>query len=121
MPVAWPSSTNAGALVQREEVSRPVTELFGDVTGVVRECLGGVADFPPAAILERLRQVPVIKRRERRDAVGEKVIEEPVVESRPLGFSAPVPCGNIRGQEIENRYAVVPSAFIDDTSSRYRW
>jgi hypothetical protein len=49
------------------------------------------------------------------------VIEEPVVESRPLGFSAPVPCGNIRGQEIENRYAVVPSAFIDDTSSRYRW
>jgi hypothetical protein len=43
------------ALVQREEVPRPVTELFGDVAGIVRECLDGVPALPPAAILERLR------------------------------------------------------------------
>src|SRR5262249_54463801 len=64
------------ALVEREEVPRPVAELFGNVAGIVRECLGGVAGFPAAAILQRLRQVPVIKRRERRDAIGNKVVEE---------------------------------------------
>src|SRR6266403_5910094 len=68
------------ALVEREEVPRPVAELFGDVAGIVRECLGGVAGFPPAAILQRLRQVPVIERRKGRDAAGEEVVEEPVVE-----------------------------------------
>jgi hypothetical protein len=38
---------------------RPIAELFGDVASIVRECLGGVARFPPAAILQRLRQAPV--------------------------------------------------------------
>ena len=72
------------ALVEREEVPRPVAELFGDVTGIVRERLGGVAPFPPAAILQRLRQVPVIERWERRDVVGDEVIEEAVVEVETL-------------------------------------
>lgn len=39
------------ALVEREEVLYPVTELFGNVAGVLRECLGGVTVFPSAAIL----------------------------------------------------------------------
>jgi hypothetical protein len=68
------------ALVEREEVPRPVAKLFDDVTGIVRECLGGVAPFPPAAVLQRLRQVPVIERRERRDAIGDEAVEESVVE-----------------------------------------
>jgi hypothetical protein len=72
------------ALIEREEVPRPVAELFGDVARIVRECLGGVARFPPAAILQRLRQVPVIERRERRDTVSEEVVEEPIVEVEPL-------------------------------------
>jgi hypothetical protein len=38
---------------------RPIAELFGDVASIVRECLGGVARFPPAEILQRLRQAPV--------------------------------------------------------------
>jgi hypothetical protein len=33
-----------------------------------------------------------------------------------FGFGAPVPCGNIRGHEIENRYAAASSPFIDRTS-----
>src|SRR5262245_41161618 len=72
------------ALVEREEVPGPVAELFGDVAGIVRERLGGVAPFPPAAILQRLRQVPVIERWERRDVVGDEVVEEPVVEVEAL-------------------------------------
>jgi hypothetical protein len=39
------------ALIQREEILRPVAELFSDVAGIVRECLGGVAGFPPTTIL----------------------------------------------------------------------
>ena len=35
-------------------VPRPVAQPFGDVAGIVRECLGGVARFPSAAILQRL-------------------------------------------------------------------
>src|SRR5262245_23090027 len=72
------------AFIQREEVPRPVAELFGDVAGIVRECLGGVAGLPTAAILERLRQVPVIECRERGDAVGDKLVKEPVVEVEAL-------------------------------------
>src|SRR5262245_35499198 len=72
------------ALVEREEVPRPVAELFGDISGIARECLGGVAPFPPAAILQRLRQVPVVERRERRDAIGDEVVEETVVEVEAL-------------------------------------
>ena len=74
------------ALVEREEVPRPVAELFGDVAGIVRECVGGVAGFPPAAILQRLRQVPVIERRERRNVVGDEVVQEPVVEVEAFGI-----------------------------------
>src|SRR5215831_13457329 len=72
------------ALIEREEVPRPVAELLGDVTRIVPECIGCVAGFPPAAILHRLRQVPVIERRERRDAVGDEVVDEPVVEVEAL-------------------------------------
>ena len=108
------------ALVEREEVPCPVTEFFGNEAGVVRECFGGVTVFPSAAILQRLRQVPVVKRRERRNAVGEQLVDQPVIVLEPLCVGAPVPCGKMRGQEIENRYARAPSVFIDCTSSLYR-
>ena len=38
---------------------------------------------PAAAILERLRQVPVVERHERLDAGGEQLVDEPVVEVEP--------------------------------------
>ena len=72
------------ALIEREEVPRPVAEFFGNIAGIVRECLGGVARFPSAAILQRLRQVPVIERRERCNAVRDEVVQEPVVEVEAL-------------------------------------
>src|SRR5262249_56474676 len=76
--------TEHGAVLGGEEGPRRVAEFVDDVTGIVREGLGGVAPFPPAAILQRLRQVPMIERRERRDAVGDKVGDEPVVEVEAL-------------------------------------
>src|SRR5262249_15265089 len=72
------------ALIEREEVPRPVAELLGTVAAMGGECRGGAAPSPPAAILQRLRQVPVIERREWRDAVGDEVVEEPVVEIEAL-------------------------------------
>ena len=69
------------------------------------------------AIVQRLRQVPVIQRRERLDPGRQKLVDETVVKSTPFGFGWPVPSGKIRGHEIENRYAVAPNDLISATSS----
>ena len=83
-PLRMAQLDESRALVEREEALHPVAELVGDMAGVIRERLGGVAGFPAAAILQRLRQVPVIKRRERRDAVGDELVEQAIVEVEPL-------------------------------------
>ena len=81
-----------------------IGQMLGHVAGVVAECLGGVARLPAAdPVLERLRQVPVIQRGERLDAVGEQFVDQTIVEVEPFGLGAPVPSGNTRGQAIENR------------------
>ncbi len=72
-------------LVEREEVLDAVAQLLGHVTGVVREGLGGVARLPALVlVLQRLRQVPVVERGERRDARGEQLVHQPVVEVEAL-------------------------------------
>ena len=60
-----------------------VAEPAGDRLGVLDERLGGRARRPAAGVLERLRQVPVVERRERLDAVREQLVDEPVVEVEP--------------------------------------
>ena len=72
-------------LVDREDVLHAIGQPLGDVAGVVGERLRRVARFPAAdAVLQRLRQVPVIERRERLDAVREQLVDEPVVEVEAL-------------------------------------
>jgi hypothetical protein len=51
---------------------------------VLGEAQGGVAIDPPAGILERLRQVPVVERRERADTPLEQAVDESAVERQPL-------------------------------------
>ena len=106
-----------GELVDREEVLDAVAELLGHVPGEVGERLGGSFDCQPPCVLERLRQVPVVERHEGLDAGGEQLVDEAAVEVEPFGFGGPVPSGKIRGQAIENRYAVAPMDFISATSS----
>ena len=82
----------------------PVAQLRADIAGVVGKGFRRFGRLPAAdAVLQRLRQIPVIERRVRLDAVGEQLVDQAVVEREPLGVGWPVPCGKMRGQEIENR------------------
>ena len=72
--------------------------------GVLGEALGGVARRPAAGVLQRLRQVPVVERRDRLDAALEQPVDEPAVEvDARAGSARPRPSGCTRGQAIEKR------------------
>ena len=66
--------------VQRHPVGDPVAEPRRDHVGVVGECFGGCSDGPPALVLERLREVPVVQRREGPNAGREQRVDQAVVE-----------------------------------------
>jgi hypothetical protein len=63
-----------------------------------------VARLPSAFVLQRLRQIPMIKRRQRRDSRRDELAHQPVVEVEALGIRrARAPWGKMRGQAMENR------------------
>ena len=64
-------------VIQRRDA---VAEPRGDDLGVLGERLDVSRARPAAAVLERLRQVPVVERQERLDAVREQLVDEAVVE-----------------------------------------
>ncbi len=75
----------------------------GDHRRVVGERLGGGPLRPAAAVLQRLRQVPVVERDERPDPGLEEAVDEPVVEVQPGRVDPPDAVGITRGQATENR------------------
>ena len=81
-----------------------VAEPRGDDLGVLGERVDRLARGPAAAVLERLRQVPVVERDEGLDAVREQLVDEPVVEVEAGRVHARRgPSGRIRGHAIEKR------------------
>ena len=64
----------------------PVAEPLVDDHRVVGEGLGGVAVEPAAAVLEGLRQVPVVERGGRRDAARQGRVDQPVVVVQAAGL-----------------------------------
>lgn len=64
---------------------RPGVDAVGEAVvhdaGVVREAQRGVAGRPAAAVLQRLRQVPVVEGGVRRDPGLEHLVDQPVVEA----------------------------------------
>ena len=82
-PRAVPEHGTAVRLVEGAEVPDPVAEPAGDHAGVLREPQGRVARQPAAAVLQALRQVPVVERHQRIDAALEQAVDEPVVEVQP--------------------------------------
>ncbi len=73
----------APRLVERRPGGDAVAERLPDHAGVVGERLRGAADRPAALVLERLREVPVVQRRDRRDVPREQPVDEPGVEVEP--------------------------------------
>ena len=76
---------------------------------------------PPAAIFERLRQIPMIKRRHRLDFMFDQRIDEAIVEIEAgADLACPVPIGKTRDQLMLKRYARMPSSCIIRMSSANR-
>src|SRR6185437_6356970 len=70
-----------------------VAETVEDELGVDLEALRDLARGPAAFVLERLGEVPVVERRERRDPTLEQTLAEPAVEVDPLRIRRPAPVG----------------------------
>src|SRR5690606_35402387 len=78
-------------LVEREEMAHAVAEVLRDIAGVVAEGFRRVARLPAAFLLQRLRQIPMIKRGEGLDAGGEQLVDEPLVEIEAVRIRLPRP------------------------------
>ena len=101
----------APRLVERGPVLHPVAERAVHERGVLGEPGGGVAGRPAAGVLERLRQVPVVEREPRLDAVA------PAARRRAGGRSPARPGWPGRRRPAapatrttENRYELRPSS-----------
>ena len=79
--------------VQHDPVLCAVTQPAGDNLRIIGKPFSNVAVAPAAAILQRLRQIPVIKAGPRLDAATEQRIDQTVVEVQPLGVRRPHPAG----------------------------
>ena len=72
-------------LVERHPVRDAVAEAFRHQPRVARKIVGHVAAFPAAvAILQRLRQIPVVERRMRGDAFRQQRVNKAAVEVESL-------------------------------------
>ena len=94
-PVAEPR--DHPRLVLRDPVADAVAETAGDGLHVLGECTDRVAGRPAAAVLERLRKIPVVQRRVGLDPVGEQLVDEAVVEVEPGGVRPTAPVGQHPG------------------------
>ena len=80
-------------LVVRDPLRHDVAELVRHRPRVLREALGRVARRPAAAVLQRLREVPVIQRGHGLDAALEQPLDEPAVEAHALAVERPAAVG----------------------------
>ena len=80
-------------LVERRPVLDAVVQPVVDRRGVLGEALGRVALGPAAAVLQRLREVPVVERDPRADALGEQRLDQPHVEVQALLVERPAAVG----------------------------
>lgn len=79
--IAIPGIDELRALVDCKNMLHTIGQSFCDITRVTGECLRRLTRLPAAeTVLQCLGQVPVIKRGERFDAVGEQFVHQPMVE-----------------------------------------
>ena len=91
-PVRVAEERDHPGLVVRDPVVDEVAELGEDDVGVLDEPVDEVARRPAALLLQRLREIPVVERRQRRDSALEQPLDEAAVEVEALavGGAAPV-------------------------------
>ena len=80
-------------LVVRRPVLDQVAEAVEDELGVLGEAVDRVARRPAAVVLERLRQIPVVERHERRDPALTEPLDQAAVEVEPPLIGRPAAVG----------------------------
>ena len=73
-------------LVEHRPMPHAVTEPLGDDPRVIGKFFRDVALQPAALVLQRLRQVPMIETKPRRNAARQQAIDQAVVEIEPARF-----------------------------------
>ena len=80
IPLRYPRFTNMlGSLKMSQWEQRPEKCASGNVR-VVGKAVGGITRGPATEILESLRQIKMVERGERTDAVGEQLVDDARVE-----------------------------------------
>jgi hypothetical protein len=71
-------------LIHRHEVLAAAGKFACRVSGIVGEGLGRIAILPASAVLQRLRQIPVVERAEGLNASFEQSVHQPLIEVHAL-------------------------------------
>jgi hypothetical protein len=90
-------------LVVGDPLRHAVAQMRRDEPGVLGEAVRGVALAPAAAVLQRLRQVPVVERRDGLDPALEQAFGQSPVEVEPAAFAARGRTAAPAAQAIEKR------------------
>src|SRR5579863_1916718 len=84
-----PDDSMHRSFVEHGPVLHPIAEASGHDLGVIGEPMPDIAVQPAAAVLQRLRQVPVIEASPRRDSVFAAFVHQAVVEIEPQRVDRP--------------------------------
>ena len=108
-------------LVERGPHAHPVAQGIGEHAGVLRQQLGGVTARPPALVLERLGQLPVVHGGHRDDAVRPQLVHQRAVVVQPRLVDRAAAAG--QHPRPGDREAVGADAELGQqaTSSATRW
>ncbi len=113
----------APRLVQRGPGVDPVAERVEDQHRVVGEPVRGVADRPAARVLQLLRQIPVVQRHPRVDAVGRAARRRAGRRTpSPAGLTGPLPARAApAARPPRSGTCPRPRSLISATSCGIRW
>ena len=91
-------------LVDRRPQRHAIAQRAVHQLGILGEPIGGLRIGPAAAILQRLRQVPMVERHHRLDAMFQQRVDQPAVEVEPglIRFGR-FPRGSTRDHEVLKR------------------
>ena len=113
----------APRLVEGRPPLHAVAEARGDHGRIVGEPLDGAPRRPPAVVLERLRQVPVVERRQRHQPAPQQAVDHPLVVVEALRVARPAAARldarpgdreaiRFHAQLLQQRHVVAPAMIV---------